>query len=642
MSILERNLEVLLRGHPELEGRLERLDSPQGLQILQAASGVPTVRIGKTYLHSRYDPVREAERSVAGQQAADISAAVFYGFGLGYLVEAFHRLHPGTPAVVVEADAGMFVEALRARDLRNILKAPELFWHVGENPEAVTMALDSLPLANLQVIRLRPALSSDYYHRLDLAIRALLDRREVNLNTLTRFGKLWLRNLVANLREFALSPGVSGLAGRFKDIPALVLAAGPSLDQLLPRLGELRRHMLVVAVDTSYGLCRGAGVEPDILVTVDPQYWNTRHLDWVKLDRAVVISESSAHPRIVKRLADTGACLYFVSSFFPLGGVLEEAVGAKGKVGAGGSVATTAWDLARLLGCNPVYMGGLDLGYPGARTHCRGTFFEELAHLDSRRLLPVDTVQFRALREAGRILLENNAGGVTTTDRRLIIYKWWFENQMRRHDTGGAIATYCLSAQGVRIEGMPYRAPAQLAELAENRGRIDEELGLIRREALEFRRRSGEARFQAALAAFEGLSADLDRLRHLSARGRAACAKLKQSDPSPGQGRGIRSRLFQELDRLDSEILELSSRKVAGFLFPGLIRRILDSAGGGRSLTEVLNVSQDLYGELESSAEYHLRLIEGAKRRSGSGKTLKFLQGTPKLEIQRRPLQGPS
>ena len=78
-------------------------------------------------------------------------------------------------------------------------------------------------------------------------------RAESNANTLRRFGVVWVRNLLANLDLVVNAPGATTLPGRFAGLPALVLAAGPSLALVLPQLRRLRRGMLVVAVDrTSY------------------------------------------------------------------------------------------------------------------------------------------------------------------------------------------------------------------------------------------------------------------------------------------------------------------------------------------------------------------------------------------------------
>jgi hypothetical protein len=478
--------------------------------------------------------------------------------------------------------------------------------------------VEALPLGNPQVFRPRSALgrAAAYFRRVDAALGALIDRRRVNLNTLNRFGKLWLRNLLANAAEFAQAPGVGQLSDRFDGIPALVLAAGPSLDEVLPLLVPLRQRLLLIAVDTSHRLCREAGGNADLLVTVDPQYWNARHLDRAELADTVVVSESSAHPRIFRQLNQASAALYFISSFFPLGRLLEEAVGSKGIVGAGGSVATTAWDLARLVGCRTVYMAGLDLGYPGGRTHCRGAYFEERAHQESSRLVPIETGRFRSLREAGPTWVENNSGGRTLTDRRLLIYKWWFENQMSQAKQGQGCAagttTFSLAREGVFISGMPFREPEELLRLPVIRSRVDDRTAEIRREARGYAAKEGAERRQAASAALMGLARDLEQLTSYTAKARSICARLRQLAREGSPPNSESSTLYRELDRFDGAILELSSRNVVGFLFQSLIQRILDSPESRRSADEILEISEELYGEMTRSAEYHLGLITAA------------------------------
>lgn len=606
MTLLERNLAALYERHPELRARRLPETVEGGLTIATASSGDFTALAGGAYVHSRYDPKREAERLVAGGVEPRASAALVLGLGLGYLPEAFLALHPGRPLVIVEPDLGLFRQALACRDLTALASSPSVTWFIGEEPEAVIMGLDALPLSRLAVLRLRPLYLrwQAYYRKLELLVRSLLDRKEVNLNTLRRFGRLWVRNLLHNLEEFLRAPGVSRLEGAFAGIPALVLAAGPSLEPVLEALSELRQRLLLVAVDTSYPLCRRAGVEPDFLVTVDPQYWNSRHLDRMRILEAILVSEPAAHPSIFHRPEAECPALYFVSSFFPLGGLLEQLTGIRGRIGAGGSVATTAWDLARLLGGRPLYMAGLDLGYPGRRTHCRGAYFEELRATLSGRLQPAELAAFRALSEAGTFPVRSNSGGLTLTDRRMVIYQWWFENQLKQHC--GEPLTYSLSAQGVAIAGMPYLPLDSLLQLPAVRSQIEERMDRARQwgKGQELPARASEQ----AWTAMGEMAAELGRLGELAREGLELCARAE------GQARSLRSQLLRRLEAVDRRILALSSRQVAAFLLQPLIQKIIDGAGttgeaGG------LELSSQLYRELAESSSYQEALIARALER---------------------------
>jgi len=596
MNELERNLRALYSRHPRLRGlALERSgDGP--LSIEPSASGLPTAQLNGAYLHSRYDPRKEAGRLLEAELGTRPASAVFLGFGLGYLPEAFAARHPGRPLAVVEREPALFRQALAARDLTKLLACPDAAWHIGREPEEVIMGLDEQVPGSPSVLRLRPLYLHGlaYYRKLEGLLQSMVDRREVNVNTLRRFGRLWVRNLLSNLGLFLRCPGAGRLEGLFAGLPALLVAAGPSLDPVLARLGELAERLVVVAVDTSFRLCLRAGVKPDILVTVDPQYWNTRHLDWADLEGTLLISEPSAHPRTFHR--DALPPLYFISSFFPIGQLLEGITGPKGRVGAGGSVATTAWDLARLTGASPLYLAGLDLGYPGRRTHARGAFFEERAHTLAGRLLPAEQHGFQALAEAGLFPMTSASGGVTLSDRRMVIYKWWFENQLRQHPG----LSFSLSADGTRVEGLDTCPLERLLELPAARPAIEERLRRERsRPALPLQ--AGlEAKAREALGE---LARDLGRLEGLGRRGLELAGRLAQGD----------RRTAEELNGVDAEILRLGSRQVAGFLLQPLIRRVLGGASG--TYREAVELSGELYGELAESAGYQAALIRKALER---------------------------
>jgi hypothetical protein len=596
------NLTALYRLHPELRLKaLEEAESPTGFEVVETRSGAPTARLQGTYLHSRYDPAKEARRVVNEEAGATASAAVVLGFGFGYLVEAFCEAQPGKPLVVVEQDKGLFLQALIARDLRNLLILPNIHWHLGDEPEAVMMSIETLPLQQLCVLRLRPLIASrsEYYQRIEALLLSVFDKRAVNINTLKRFGQLWVRNLLSNLDRFAANPGISVVQNHFSSVPALVVAAGPSLDDVLPHLKALKEHMLIVAVDTSYRFCKNQGVEPDFLVSVDPQYWNSRHLDWLEREQTVLVSESSAHPRIFRSGGKEEDTVLFVSSFFPLGKYIEEIIGHRGLIGAGGSVATTAWDVCRYLGCPSIYMAGLDLGFPGKRTHSRGAFFEESMHTYSCRLSTAEQMIFRYLHQAVPTALANNQGGRTLTDRRMLIYKWWFENQMKQQFQTGGPTTFTLATGAIAIEGLELVEVTEIFKLPKCRSRIDAALSDLHHE------KSGTDNRRAQIRqSLRRLAVELDKLQDLAKRG----IKLCVSDY--GSGKAV-----ARLAKVDKDILSLASRQIAGFLFQPLIRRILDNPEGPRDYAQALATSRQLYEQLLTSASYHSELLHKSLER---------------------------
>ena len=606
MSLLEENLRALAAGHPDAAGALEGVpaDDP-GLKVLDTASGSPTMLLDGIYLHGRHDPGRDAAAQVPHEVDPSSTGIISIGFGLGYGAEAARRAFPSIPLLVVEPDARLFRAALACRDLRTLLEDPGVHFHVGGTPDGLPALLETLPLARPAFLHLRPALRARpaAYRAPEETIQSWLLRRDINVNTLNRFGRLWVRNLCRNMGEFVRCAGVGSLAGLFDGIPALVIAGGPSLDAVVPSLGRLRERMLIVSVNTPLRAVREQGVEPDFTVVVDPQFWASRSLDWTLARDGVLVAEPSTCPRVFRRADER---FFLCSSLFPLGETLEEAVGEKGRLGAGGSVSTSAWDLARFLGARPLYTAGLDLGFPGMRAHCRGTYAERMGLAEGGRLSPLEGSAFRSVRDIGLFPARSTDGGVTPTDRRMLLYKWWFENQLRMSPE-----TVCrtFSAQAVEIKGMPLAPLEEALALPVVRHGIDRRMEEVRRiHDSDADRSSTRQKLRAAL---QELARQLSELEALGNRGRSLSRRLA----SLLKERRDTAACLEELDRIDQAILAISARSIAGFLVQSVIHGIVGEGEKEPAPEEVAARSEAVYAGIADSSQWQKGLIErGAAR----------------------------
>ncbi len=594
MKYFDRNLRTLKRSHQDFNLPLDELPGDEhGVEIIEAASGeVTAVREG-ILLHSKLDPRREARRLIANLDHRE--CVVFFGFGLGFYVEEYLSANPKGAAIVVEPDPVFFKTALAARNLTGVLESPGLSLVLGAEPDALGMVLNSVPFSHPGVVAPRSLVRfhEEYFGRLNQVIESFVSRREVNRNTLKRFGKRWVRNLAANLHHLPVARRLKTLEGRFPNIPALVLAAGPSLDSVIEYLPALSKRFLLFAVDTSLRAVLRAGVAPDFLVVVDPQYWNFRHLDGCSTAPTVLITESATYPAVFRR---PYRAVFLGASIFPLGTALETGLGDFGVLGAGGSVATSAWDAARQMGCSPIYSAGLDLGYPGANTHFKGGRFEELQMCSSTRFLPAEAASFSTINNAEPFLTESNSGKDIVTDRRLIIYKWWFENQLKMYGD-----TRCgnLSADGVKIDRMPYIPVADLLSFPEISAETRAEQTLI----ASPNGNSGAQLRKNLQTAVSGLVADLHSLRTLAER---ACTLTEQLEK--GQHSEIRG-VLEKLDRIDRELLSHKAKDVAGFLIQHIAQDILDGGASQADITEIADRSRRMYENLKESADYHIEIL---------------------------------
>lgn len=589
-----RNLSALRARSPELAATVdsasrralgdESSPAPELVPTL-SRNGAQSARVGAVWLHSRYDPEAEAAKAVCDSSAAEL--LLLLGLGLGYAGKA--ATARGLRVAAIETDASWIAQLFRTADMTSLI-SDELFDLIlCPAGEGLIEYLEACSPRTIALIE-NGATSSAFPEatgRLKAQVARFRQRDEVNAATLARFGRLWVRNLGRNARRAAALPGLGALRGAFYGYPAVVLAAGPSLDELLPSLGAIAERAVLICVDTALRSALAAGVEPDIIVIVDPQYWNARHLDRCVSPGSVLVAEAAVWPTALDFAARrTVLC----ASAYPLGRYLDTRLGLeRGSLGAGGSVATTAWDLARLLGCAPIHMAGLDLSFPAARTHAKASLFEQRTLASGTRLRPASADALIAMLGGRPLRAPSNDGGEVLSDERLSLYASWFTRRLAVNQTA---PTFNLSRLGLRIEGMPYRPWQDLLGLPAVRKGIDTVLSSVI-DAMDRERRPTP---QAVEATLTRLSMELESLASLADR-----AQLTADAALALEGTALAAALDQ-LDGIDAEVLRSGAKDVAGFLVASATEALKDPP---RTLAQSLERTKAIYRSVAESARYH-------------------------------------
>ncbi|MDY2843198.1 MAG: 6-hydroxymethylpterin diphosphokinase MptE-like protein [Treponema sp.] len=440
---------------------------PSKLRIPNSEDFFPTAKENGKYLHSAYNPVREAEQTAQAihKEKTDIFGTAFFGSGLGYNAIFYARLFPNDTIILVESDARYFFTALSVLDWSDFFKAKNIIVALETSPDQVISILEragGFKHIHIYENSAQTQHAKDYFSTLNALIERNKKKYQINNSTLEKFSGLWLKNSCRNLHHLAEKDGVNIYNGKLNPkIPALILAAGPTLEKSLPHLKELKKRSVLIAVDTALRPCLKAGVEPDFIILCDPQYYAYRHIAGLSSPSSVLITESAAYPSVFRF-----ACRKIVmcSSMFPLGQFVESKIGEKGVLSAGGSVSTTAWDFARLIGAKNIIFSGLDLGYPDFQTHIRGSTFEEKIHAISKRTNPAEKLGIASLFAAGAEKSLDYSDAEILTDCKMKMFAWWFESKQEEFSPSG-IASYSLSEKSLKIPGFKTLSIGQILSL---------------------------------------------------------------------------------------------------------------------------------------------------------------------------------
>lgn len=530
------------------------------IEVIPSKQGLPTAKEGGKLLHSLYNPLREAEQaaSAAKKSGTSVDTCVFFSCGLGYTVISYAARFPTDTIIVVENDPRYFFTALSLVDWSAVFAHPRCIIALATTIESVVSLIEHSGGFSHCALSENPAHSAhagEYFSALKTLISRNKQKALINVGTLEKFSSLWLSNSCRNLHFLAELDGVSLYKDRCPEqLPALILAAGPTLEETLPRLPELKKRMLVIAVDTALRACLRVGVEPDFIILADPQYYAYRHIAGLSSLTSILITESAAYPSVYRFPCKK---IVLTSSLFPLGQYIESKIGAKGTLSAGGSVSTTAWDFARFIGAREIFVSGLDLGFPHAQTHIRGSTFEESIHAHSARLSPAETQGTRALFGADMRTEHDYAGNSILTDTKMKMFAWWFESKQEEYKEH--VTSYSLSEKSLRIPNFKLASADDILSLPE-KSALRAQFFDSAENAASHSAETAHERAQAFDSAVQNLKDGLSELYETAKKGMALVDNgITAAQPAS---------FLSKLSAIDEKILRSEYKEIASLVFP--------------------------------------------------------------------------
>lgn len=433
-SIWNKNLEFFKNRFPALYQRLSdsiKAFSPGEYWVEKAKNGELTATFNNTRLHSSYNPSREAESTLNKAVLENTENLIFFGAGLGYNLLSASKIFPGKTLVYIEKSVSRFLEMLWHTDLQALFSMEKCIIAVEADPQEISPVFTPCTYENTVLFE-NPAFISgekDYFDAIKASIRSCQNRHQINENTKKKFGKLWIRNGLKNLDKNQELSGVCIYLNGAENLnlPFLVIAAGPSLETVLPRIKELKEKAVCVCVDTALSALLKAGVEPDFIVLTDPQYWAYRHISGLSSPSSVLITESSVYPSVFRfNCRKTVLC----SSLFPWGQYFENIFGAKGTLGSGGSVASSAFNFCVLAGAREILFAGMDLSFTKNQTHIKGSTFEQAVFTSNRKNKTGESATCGTVFSADISIKSDYNGNPVLTDSRMKMFAWWFEKRI--------------------------------------------------------------------------------------------------------------------------------------------------------------------------------------------------------------------
>ncbi|HNE18066.1 MAG TPA: DUF115 domain-containing protein [Turneriella sp.] len=406
-------------------------------------------------LVSTRDPAREAERHIGAFRLKPGMLAVVAGVAhlpmLEMLAEQL-RSPEGKGGVILafEADTELYLSLRKAR--------PDIFADVAvivpETLSVLTELVEKIDVENFvgyRVFENRPSidLAPPFYSGAVTDFKKKLASRFSDLFTRLEFEERWVFNSLSKLPSLSSMRPVSALFGLGAGAKALIVSTGPSLRDSLAEIAANRERYFIACADSAYRVLVRYGITPHLVFSLDSQAHTAKHFGLLPRGKKgafpILVCDAVSNP-VVARDWRGEICLSFTAQYpddrrvvSPGCDYLEEGQFFAGTPGlipgdlqSGGSVATSIFDLMRLMEFDEIILAGQDLAYTRREIHTPGTHHtDEWLSKTTNRLQPLENINERVLRRRHTKREVSLTGRPIVTDYILSLYRDWFVNAMQ-------------------------------------------------------------------------------------------------------------------------------------------------------------------------------------------------------------------
>ncbi len=453
----QSNLECLAEYRPDLLKLVENVEWQPVGSFFQTVSGDLSIK-----LIDPHEPTRAVAAYGSENPWADVAIhletvpvgshglAIFIGMGLGYGPLLIMRERPTfSKMAIFEPSLGYFCAALQAVDLRPLIMSDRVIFYVGEiNYQKIEGDLGrQVMLEEIHILRHVPGFTwqPEMYESVDHQAFSVLNELNVLGATTVQHGEDFFRNRLENLTLLRNSHNLDILQNSFKNKPAVLVAAGPSLDQSMIDLKKVKGKCVLIAVDSALIPLLENGIVPDFVTTLDFQELNFEKMaPCLGQDRPFfLVSNIKATPLTAKRFPARDLFFGFPDDKPHLW--MAKSLGVKQFLPPMSSVANMSLGLALHVGAGPIFFVGQDLAFTSQENdHVEGAVFHSEDPGGDNEIQYVDGVN----------------GGKVATARNLMALQKQFEDVI----SSSPGDFWNCSAAGVQLKGAPAISLSEAAE----------------------------------------------------------------------------------------------------------------------------------------------------------------------------------
>lgn len=445
--MLNKNMELI--DNPALKRRLARVSSAEsraGISYCVTPTNDYVLLKNELPADDLQNPREAVKKILKNNIKQDMSSndiIITFGIGLGYLLDETFNSYP-SKIFIYEPDLNL---------LHFVLSNVDISEHLASGRVYITNDLDELiskltssyiTKDKVEIVYLQNYAIVKNKELLHLTQRVFdaCKSKMVDVNTITKFSKVWLMNTIENIASINSNKGylLSDLENKFRGQTALIAGAGPSLDDNIADIQANRNKFVIFAVNKTVSYLLKNGIYPDFVVCLDArnmsktlgglqlQLEKVNAIADIRVDKTI---QSIGFDKIFYNFSETDFFIKKLAKYNSFMNFNE----------SGGTASTLALVSAVKMGFSKIVLAGIDLAFKDNVIYSYGETIQRV----SQEQMVVDRVKKNIVQ------VDSIAGGKVYTREDYEVFIHHFATLIKDLNYS---EIYNISSFGAKIEGV--------------------------------------------------------------------------------------------------------------------------------------------------------------------------------------------
>ncbi|MCB2310033.1 DUF115 domain-containing protein [Clostridium tagluense] len=394
MNKFKENLQIFKEYSQELYNTLTVEDDLYNTKI-QKVEGQKNYIIetdkAKCFVHSIYSLENEMDimfKNIDNKVECLIIFGLGSGYALDYVIKNFNFIKK---IIIIESNLNLFREYLKHADIYGLVsKFKQISFIINKTQEqsAYTLgeilATDVLKGYSMVYNISYRTIYAGYYEYINKYLVERINHQTVNIITQENFKYVWPVNTIRNMKYN--NELVDKLFGKFNNVPAILVSAGPSLNKNIHLLKEAKNRAIIVAVGSAIKILNNAGISPDFYFAVDGGKEEKKIFDNISTENTILIYGDKLYCEILPNYK--GRKLKMILNLDFLGKyIYNKANISYVESNSGFSIANVALGVLNQFGCKKIIFMGQDLCYSDNKEYAEGSWKDEDLNFENNNFI---------------------------------------------------------------------------------------------------------------------------------------------------------------------------------------------------------------------------------------------------------------